>query len=255
MQATLPAQSPPADPTREEIRRNIARVTLILTELWPLTAPEYDIVAEISEFVHGTMDRITDSFLEMTPVACRKGCAWCCTVRVTATAPEIFNAARHIREHKPELIGRLNAENRVTHGLENLARADLRRWCPLLSSDQSCSIYEVRPNSCRSVIAPDAAVCLDGFDGKHDEFRLFARPIETHSWFGCAVLAALRGRGLVAEKYELTQALTIAVADPMAEEAWRLGGDPLAPAIATDPREHDAVDMLAPVVHTLRGAR
>lgn len=255
MPASLPARAPATDAALAELRRNIERVTLILTELWPLTAPEYDIVAEVAEFVHGTMDRISAGFVEMTPVACRKGCAWCCTVRVTATAPEIFNAARHIRAEKPELIGRLTAENRLTQGLENVARADLRRWCPLLSSDQSCSIYEVRPNACRSVMAPDAAFCLEGFEGKHNEFRLFARPVETNSWFGCAVLAALRGRGLAAEKYELTEALTIAIADPMAEEAWRAGEDPLAPAKATDPREYDAIDMLAPVVQSLRFAR
>jgi len=92
-----------------EMRRHIERVSIILVELWPLTAPEYDIIAEISAFVHGTMDRIGASFTEVAGVACRKGCAWCCTVRVTATAPEIFNAARHIREQCPELVARVRA--------------------------------------------------------------------------------------------------------------------------------------------------
>jgi Fe-S-cluster containining protein len=189
----------------------------------------------------------------MANIACRKGCAWCCTVRVTATAPEIFNAARHIREQRPELVARILAESRVTNGLENMARADLRRWCPLLAADQSCSIYEVRPTSCRAVMAPDATYCLDGFDGKHDDFRYFARPMELNRWFSCAVLAALRGRGLAADKYELTQALAIALADPESEQAWCDGGDPLAAARATDPRELDARDRLAPVVQALGG--
>lgn len=251
--------SPSTHPTaavaaRDQLRRSIERVTLILTELWPLTAPEYDIVAEIAEFVHGTMDRICDSFFEMTPVACRKGCGWCCTVRVTATAPEIFNAARHIRASKPELVARLMAESRLTNGLENVARADLRRWCPLLAADQTCSIYEVRPSACRSVMSPQVSHCLDGFDGKRDDFQLFARPLELNGWFGCAVLAALRGRGLAAEKYELTHGLTIALADAGAEEAWRAGEDPLAAAKATDPREYEAIELLAPVVRSLRFA-
>jgi Fe-S-cluster containining protein len=247
--ATGPAVE--GDPTR----RHVERVSVILVELWPLTAPEYDVVAEISAFVHGTMDRIGESFVAIADVACRKGCAWCCTVRVTATAPEIFNAARHIRQQRPELVARIAAESRVTDGLQNLERADLRRWCPLLGGDQACSIYEVRPTSCRAVMAPDAGYCLEGFDGKRDDFRFFARPMELSTWFSCAVMAALRGRGLAAEKYELTQALTIALADPGAEESWCAGGDPLAAARATDPRESDARDMLGPVVQALGGAR
>jgi hypothetical protein len=31
------------------------------------------------------------------PIACRGGCASCCTIRVAATAPEILNIARFIR--------------------------------------------------------------------------------------------------------------------------------------------------------------
>lgn len=250
-----PALATDAPVEGDQMRRHVERVSIILVELWPLTAPEYDVVAEIPAFVHGTMDRIGESFTEMADIACRKGCAWCCTVRVTATPPEIFNAARHIRERRPELVARIFAESRVTNGLENVARADLRRWCPLLAADQSCSIYAVRPTTCRAVMAPDARYCLDGFDGLHDDFRFFARPMELSTWFTCAVLAALRGRGLVAEKYELTQALAIALADPGAEAAWCAGGDPLAAALATDPRERDARDMLAVVVQALGGER
>ena len=34
------------------------------------------------------------------PVACDRGCATCCTVRVTATAPEVLHIARHLRDRK-----------------------------------------------------------------------------------------------------------------------------------------------------------
>ena len=35
-------------------------------------------------------------------IECAKGCAYCCHVSVTATAPEIFLVASYIREHHKE---------------------------------------------------------------------------------------------------------------------------------------------------------
>lgn len=239
---------PPADFGSPDFH---ARVVELLIELWPLTAAERDVVGELAAFAYAYMDGIGESFASRAEVACRKGCTWCCSIRVTATAPEVFALARHIAVTRPELREQLTAETAVTGGLDAGGRAALRRWCPLLAPGGACSVYAARPAACRAVLSPDAELCRQGFAGDREDMRYFVRPMELYRWLDSALMAALHARGLVADKYELTQALDIALGNPAAEQDWLAGGDPLAAASATDAAERHARAAIMPVMQAL----
>ena len=96
-------------------------------------------------------------------VACRAGCAHCCSVPVDVHAHEVFFAADHIQVNfspaaLTALLKRLKAHRRRTAAFPAGARDTSRQPCALLA-DGSCSIYAGRPEACRSHHTSDAAVC------------------------------------------------------------------------------------------------
>ena len=80
---------------------------------------------------------------------CKLGCAWCCSLLVEAMEPEIFLIAREIRKRAPEevqaIVETLRARAAATQDDANNLR---RRDCAFLKNKR-CSIYEVRPSTCR----------------------------------------------------------------------------------------------------------
>jgi len=96
-------------------------------------------------------------------VACRDGCAHCCSVPVDVQAHEVFFAADHIQVNfSPTaltgVIARLGVHRRRVAGLAGGERAVSRSPCALLRAG-SCSIYAGRPEACRSHHTSDATVC------------------------------------------------------------------------------------------------
>lgn len=97
-------------------------------------------------------------------VACRSGCAHCCSVPVDVQAHEVFFAAEYIQVNfSPAalagVIERTAVHRKRASGLSPEARDRLRQPCVLLKNDGCCSIYEGRPEACRAHHSSDAAVC------------------------------------------------------------------------------------------------
>ncbi len=87
-------------------------------------------------------------------VACRAGCGTCCHVPVGVQAHEVLLAAEFIQRHFPPaeleaVIARFAAHRAAFAGRSMEERAALKIPCALLR-DSSCSIYEARPEACRS---------------------------------------------------------------------------------------------------------
>ncbi len=96
-------------------------------------------------------------------VACRAGCAHCCSVAVDVQAHEVFFAAEHIQVNFPPaglagVIARTAAHRTRVAGLSSEKRAHLLVPCPLLHEGH-CSIYQGRPEACRAHHTNDAAAC------------------------------------------------------------------------------------------------
>jgi uncharacterized protein len=98
-------------------------------------------------------------------VACRAGCGACCHVPVGVQAHEVLIAAEYIQTHfsPPELdevIARVATHRAAYAGRTGPQRAALNLACALLLEDGNCSIYEARPEACRSHHSHSAEACL-----------------------------------------------------------------------------------------------
>lgn len=100
---------------------------------------------------------------------CREGCSGCCSLAVHATYPEASVVAKVMSAEQNEQLERYVLRLQKTlPGLSDLKsylkihRQDLGP-CPFLDNHGSCSIYNVRPVSCRSLLStrPEAWCTVD----------------------------------------------------------------------------------------------
>lgn len=173
---------------------------------------------------------------EEPPLACGRGCATCCTLRVAASAPEVWLVARFLDAVAPRLLergidlwGQVAAADALTRGLGEAARVGLRQRCPFIAQGV-CVIYPVRPLACRGHASHDVRACVDAAAGRRFDVPQSRMHQEVRALVQNAMQSALRDAGLAWGLHELNHALMIARADPQAEARWRAGDDPLAAA-------------------------
>jgi Fe-S-cluster containining protein len=163
------------------------------------------------------------------PLACREGCAWCCHKVVGASAPEVFRIVAFLeRNGTPleELRQRLLRLEKERQTLAGDRWAAARLPCPLLVNDR-CSVYSVRPLTCRGYNSTDARRCEQHVTSRtRVEIPLYA----PQQRLGAVVLDGLLGgvneSGLHAEILNLGSALDIVLTDPEASAKW-LRGEPV----------------------------
>jgi len=89
---------------------------------------------------------------QAVPRACNAGCSWCCVLEISAWPTEVLHLTGLIENKvSPDEQRTLLRKLRETLQLrdESWARGEVPRvYCPLLSPDGKCSVYEVRPSSC-----------------------------------------------------------------------------------------------------------
>lgn len=172
------------------------------------------------------------------PVACDRGCATCCTVRVTATAPEVLHIARHLREADPavcaRLVRRLAADDDDTRDADADDRVALRATCPFIDDDGACAIYAVRPLACRGHASHDRTACDRAACGEIDDIPYSVAHRMVRSLVQNALQSALRDAGCSWASYELNHALMLALAAPESEADWLAGDDVFADSQVND---------------------
>ena len=102
-------------------------------------------------------------------VACRAGCGACCHVPVGVQAHEVLIAAEYIQtdfspDELDEAIKRTAVHRAAYAGRTGRQRAALNLPCALLLEDGNCSIYEARPEACRSHHSHNAEACRANLD-------------------------------------------------------------------------------------------
>lgn len=210
------------------------------TTLWRGTdahARVHTVLAQAFDCFHGNVALFDE---EEPPLACHRGCAACCTLRVTATTPEVLLVAEFLRRVTPallargvDLVGQLRAADARTRGRGEVARVGLRQRCAFVAQGV-CVIYAVRPLACRGHASHDARACADAAAGRvqqvpHSEAHRTVRAIVQ-----AALQSALRDAGLAWGQYELNQALLLALDGEHALDDWLGGADPLASALVDD---------------------
>jgi len=167
-------------------------------------------------------------------LACRDGCAWCCHFTVDVRAVEVFGILDFVTHHfsparQAALRDEIEINSREVALLSEEQRMRRTAKCPFLEMGR-CTIYSVRPQTCRNYHATDAAGCRQSFEepGNLDIDPEFA-PMVYQSG-GAHVegfSAAMQDAGFDTAAYELNQALAAALRQP--EESRRRFADGLKP--------------------------
>jgi Fe-S-cluster containining protein len=158
---------------------------------------------------------------------CCAGCSICCSLRIEVYAHEVFLIADHVLTtfSDAELIAlkeRLASHSEKVLPLTPLEHATSNIVCPLLR-DGLCSVYAVRPQTCRRHHSLEVAACQYAYDHPADlEF-----PSAHHPELFRALTAAMRQNtevyarlGFDTTIYELGTALEEALADPESWAGW-----------------------------------
>jgi Fe-S-cluster containining protein len=169
-------------------------------------------------------------------LACHKGCPSCCTLRVTATAPEILLLADYLRAtanallgHGIDLVARLREADAATRGLDEAQRVTLRQRCAFIMQGV-CLIHRVRPLACRGHASHDKRACVEAAAGRADEVPFSGPHRMVRALVQSALQAAVREQGLAWGAYELNHALVLALEQPDSHARWLRGDDPLGAA-------------------------
>lgn len=101
--------------------------------------------------------------LGTSELACRKGCFWCCSEKVALSIPEVFYIANYLDDSLPpaeltRMKEKIRRAARQVAGMSETKRRKAQIFCPLLV-DGKCSVYVVRPLTCRGYNSLDESVC------------------------------------------------------------------------------------------------
>lgn len=157
---------------------------------------------------------------------CRRGCDHCCRGYVSATAPQIFAAAKAMRAlpaHEAAAARVAMVAGQV-RGLDWQTRCRMHVTCPLLV-DGACSVYAARPLSCRGFVSFSVAACRQAFENHTNDVLVPAVYGSVRSALESALRAALKHHAYSYESYELDTALARVLERPDAEAAWLNGED------------------------------
>lgn len=199
-------------------------------------APSASTAGHLGKKAMEATSTLVASLLSRAPsgaIACRQGCAHCCHQRVGVTVPEalaIFEAlvATRSAAELRTLHERVERAYHATRGLTRDERNSPEHACPLLESG-SCSVYEVRPLSCRGVHSLDEQACRAKlYDrerrGAYERGELpghsFVEPVRAVYAISAGLqLGLYEGLGLDMRPLDLTAALYLLLSESLAAES------------------------------------
>lgn len=197
-------------------------------------------VDPLMEFVYSGMTE-GSTFIAHIPVACRKGCSFCCKVWVDTTPPEVLYTVKSMPpEQKARAIEAVERACAQTSGASFEDRlGKVNPPCPMLGADGACTVYDDRPLACRTLVSTDVEACKRTFlDGSDEGFPGLKVWLTLRDSYASALEGALIHSGLAHQAREWNDSLNIALKAADAEERWLGGADvfaaaPASPAPAT----------------------
>lgn len=164
--------------------------------------------------------------LPVLQAACARGCAHCCTLHVSISAPEAIVLGAFLRDTTaPDVLAALRAKleafARAVRPLDQAARVRAKLACPLLV-DGACSVYPVRPLVCAGASSLDAQACARALDDPESGIPIEPIVHGVMRAMQLGLATAISARALDVGRYELSGALVIALA-PTAASRWLAG--------------------------------
>lgn len=207
---------------------------------------------ELGRNAMAATSRVVEGLLARAPepgVACRPGCDHCCYQAVGVTPPEALVIHQHLRSTRSAtalaaLAAHVAAARERTRGLSAAERFSPEHPCPFLEGG-GCSIYEVRPLSCRGMNSLDAGECASrlrepdaraAFLAEGAGGRLFLEPIRAAQAVSAGLQLGLDELcALDMSPLELTAVMDLLLSGaPTLADAWIGCGTPFAPARGGD---------------------
>lgn len=192
---------------------------------------------------HGSVDPLMDfiyssltdgaKFIAHIPLACGKGCSFCCKMWVDVTPPEALYTVKKMppdqRRRAMEAVERVCSQ---TSGVPFFDRCGkVNPPCPLLDGQGACSVYESRPVACRTLVSTNVDDCISTFvDGSDLGFPAPNVWFTLRDSYNTALEGALIHAGLAYQAREWNDTLRIALTTPDAETRWLSGADDFAAA-------------------------
>jgi Fe-S-cluster containining protein len=176
---------------------------------------------------HKEFDRAYDSApaAARASVSCRAGCGTCCHVPVGVQAHEVLLAAEYIQTHLPPgefetVVARLAEHRAAFAGRTMDERAAMKRPCVLLR-DGSCSIYEARPEACRSHHSHNLDGCRSNLESGIDTVDVLIPEIRGRMFaVMLGIDQAVAEAGFDGRAYDFGSALHEALTDGMCAIRW-----------------------------------
>jgi Fe-S-cluster containining protein len=185
--------------------------------------------------MYGRLDALQRDVIarEKVPVACERGCSYCCHLRVEIRPHDAFVVSQYIQT-KFNAKQRARAIARIEENLERIARLTpeehVRAGIPCaLLDDGVCSVYEARPATCRKYYSVSVETCRNAFNDtsapltgelEHEQVRLAGNAV------ALGYAKGLEDAGYDATLYELHRAVHSALTHPRAEARYRDGKRP-----------------------------
>ncbi|HEX6218496.1 MAG TPA: YkgJ family cysteine cluster protein [Sphingomicrobium sp.] len=193
---------------------------------------EHRSVEPLMEFVYSSMTEGA-TYIAHIPVACGKGCSFCCKVWVDTTPPEALYAVGKMPPEQRRLaLEAVEQACAITTGADFLDRlGKVNPPCPMLGTDGACTIYDDRPVACRTLVSTDVEACKRTFvEGSDEGFPGLKVWLTLRDSYATALEGALMHGGLAHRAHEWNESLRIAMTEADAEERWLSGDDVFASA-------------------------
>jgi Fe-S-cluster containining protein len=154
-------------------------------------------------------------------LACREGCTWCCHFTVDVRPAEVFAILDFVdrtfaADERTRIHEELRRNSITLAGLDQEDRVTRNLQCPFLSRDR-CTIYSVRPQSCRNYHATDVAGCRQSYE-QPDNLDIDPEFAPVVYQAGAAHVEGfslgVQDAGFDVDAYELNGALHAALSDP-----------------------------------------
>jgi Fe-S-cluster containining protein len=180
-------------------------------------------------------------------LACRAGCTWCCYFTVDVRAVEVFGILDFVErsftaEEKARVYAEVRANAAALRDSDESTRETRNVKCPFLNAGR-CTIYAVRPQTCRNYHATNAAGCQQSYEDPENSdidpdfapwvYQAGGAHVEAFS-------TALRDAGYDVSAYELNCALDAALSEPSARVRFEAKQQPFEKLTGEDvPLEFD----------------
>jgi len=194
----------------------------------------HDLTSENMAIIERNAEARRKHGVHLPQIACRKGCDFCCFLRVRVSIPELLNIADYVAanfagEEIDALKGRIQDHLDGLRGLDATQRLNKMLPCPLLV-DHVCTVHAVRPIPCRAHHSVDVEACKQAMIHP-DKVRVphFLEVDTVVAPISQGIESAIQKRGLKGSGVLLAAGLKIALDEPEARNKWLDGDDLLLP--------------------------